>query len=170
MRRAVPQNPPGTRGLARHPALVALSRDHHFALRQALWLRRAGDAPTAAAAVGAARAYLEFYRSALLDHFSDEEEVLLPQAGHADPEGAERIRAEHRELHAFSAVLREAMEQGTDPRSTAREIGELLEDHVRFEERAFFMKVQAHLSAAALGDLERALRERRDARPRPVGG
>jgi hypothetical protein len=167
MKRVVPQNPPGSSGLARHPALVGLSRDHHFALRQALWLRRAADAPSAEAAAGVARAYLEFYRTALLDHFSDEEVVLLPLAGHADPDGADRIRAEHEELHGTTAALRDALAGGSDPRPAAREIGHLLDDHVRFEERAFFMKVQAHLSPAALDDLDRALRERRDARRGP---
>ena len=164
MKRVVPQNPPGTRGLARHPALVALSRDHHFALRQALWLRRAGEAPTADAAVRPVRAYLEFYRSVLLAHVSDEEEVLLPLAGHADPDGADRIRAEHRELHAATAALREAVAQGTDARPIAQEIGQLLDDHVRFEERSFFMKVQTGLSPSALEDLQRALRDRRNGR------
>jgi len=164
MKRVVPQNPPGTRGLARHPALVDLSRDHHFALRQALWLRRAADAATADAAIRSARDYLDFYRGALLAHLADEEEVLLPLAGHADPAGAERIRAEHRELHALTEALDEALEARADPRSLGREIGELLDDHVRFEERAFFMAVQNGLSEAGLEDLQKALRVRRNRR------
>ena len=150
-RRDVPQNPPGTNGLPRHPALLALSREHHFVLRQGLWLRRAGDATEPEAAAKAAREYLEFYETELRPHVSEEEDVLLPRAEHVDPAGAERIRAEHREIHAGTAALRELLAQGGDPRGAVRELGELLDDHVRFEERAFFMKVQAGLSRGGPG-------------------
>jgi len=156
---------PSSRGLKRHPALVALSRDHHFALRQALWLKRAGGATTAEAAARAARRYVEFHDGALAGHVSDEEDVLLPRAGHVDPAGAERIRAEHRRLYAATRALQEALECGADPRPLARQIGQLLDDHVRFEERSFFMEVQDGLSPEALGDLETALREARAAGP-----
>jgi hemerythrin-like domain-containing protein len=131
---------------------------------QALWLRRAGDSPNVEGATGPAAAYLAFYRAELLGHFADEEEVLLPLAGHADPEGASRIRSEHRELRAFTAKLSDVVSAGGDPRSLAREIGQLLDDHVRLEERSFFMAVQAHLSPAELAALERALQGHREAR------
>ena len=87
-RRVVPENPPGTNGLARHPALLVLSREHHFVLRQALWLRRAADAEAAGPAAVAARDYLEFYDRELLAHVAEEEDVVLRLAGHADPEGS----------------------------------------------------------------------------------
>jgi hypothetical protein len=130
-RRVVPDNPPGT---------------------------RAADAPVAAEAAPAVRDYLEFYGRELVVHVAEEEDVLLPLAGHVDPEGAARILAEHRELHASTAALRDALAEGADLRPAARDLGDLLHDHVRFEERAFFMKVQAGLSRAALEELQRALR------------
>ena len=160
-RRVVPRNPPGTSGLKRHPALIELSRDHHFALRHALRLKRAAASASAEAAVSPAREYVEFHDGALAGHVSDEEDVLLPRAGHVDPAGAERIRAEHRQLHAATQALRDALEHGADPRGLAGEIGELLDDHVRFEERSFFMAVQAGLSPEELGELEKALQEAR---------
>lgn len=164
MPRVVPQNPPGTNGLKRHPALVALSRDHHGALMQALWLRRAAQVSNVAAAAPVAEEFLAFYTNELLGHFADEEEVLLPVAAHADPEGADRIRSEHAELHAWTARLREALAAGTDARTAAGHLGQLLDDHVRFEERSFFMAVQAVLSDTELSGLERAMNEHREAR------
>ena len=59
--RPVPPSPPGKRGLKRDPALVPLSRDHHFALRHALWLRRAAGASDIGAAIRVARDYVVFY-------------------------------------------------------------------------------------------------------------
>jgi hypothetical protein len=91
--------------------------------------------------------------------------VLLPRAGHLDPAGAERILAEHRQLYAATRALADALDRGADPRALAGEIGELLDDHVRFEERSFFMTVQARLSAEELGELETALRKARKTGP-----
>lgn len=164
----MPDNPPGTLGLARDPALAPLSRDHHAALVHAQALRRAGDrvAPQdghgAPARVG--HAFLAFHKNELTAHMTDEEEVLLPRGGSADPEGAERIRAEHAELNALVLKLPDALASGDGLRPLLKEIGVLLDDHVRFEERAFFMAVQAMLTPPAMGALGRALYERRSAR------
>jgi hemerythrin-like domain-containing protein len=158
--RVVPENPPGTSGLPRHPALIALSREHHLVLRQALWLRRAADAAAPDAARRPVEEYLVFYEREILPHVAEEEEVLLPMAGHADPEGAERILAEHRELATLTAALRSALDRGDDTRPAVREVGDLLHDHVRFEERVFFMRVQAGLSPAALDELLAAVQRR----------
>jgi hypothetical protein len=164
----VPENPPGTLGLARDPALVSLSRDHHTALVHAQAMRRAGDGaapqndPGAPARVG--QAFLAFHQTELLGHMADEEEILLPRGGSADPEGAERIRAEHAELKALVSRLADALASGEGLRPLLKQIGVLLDDHVRFEERAFFMAVQAMLTPPAMGALGRALYERRSAR------
>jgi hypothetical protein len=164
----VPENPPGTLGLSRDPALVPLSRDHHAALVQAQGLRRAGDGVPPqdgqGAAIRVAEAFLAFHRNELLGHMADEEEVLLPRGESADLDGAARIREEHAELNALTQSLAEAVASGNGLRPLLKQIGTLLDDHVRFEERAFFMAVQAMLTPQALGDLGRALSERRAAR------
>jgi hypothetical protein len=164
-RRDVPQNPPGTKGLHRDASLVPLSHDHHDALMHAQRLRRAGAATLDGRTQDAVTLFLEFYDDALLAHIADEEELLLPRTAAADPPAAERIRAEHRELHGLVAALRAAGAKGTDPRPLLGEIGELIDDHVRFEERAYFMTVQARLDEGALGELGRLLLERRATRP-----
>jgi len=165
--REVPQNPLGARGLPRHAALVALSRDHHGVLVQAQALKRAARPRTLPqAARDVARDYLRFYDAEIAGHMADEESVLLPLAGAVDPEGAERILAEHREIEALTAAVRRTLAGGDVARETLGALGELLDDHVRFEERAFFMRVQQRLDAAALARLGAALERRRAERGR----
>lgn len=143
-----------SRGLYRAPALVPLSRDHHEALIQALWLRRRAGRPEAAAA------FLEFFRGELEGHMADEEDVVLPATEGLDPAGAARIRAEHAELRRLAAALGTA----SGLAAAMEELARLLHDHVRYEERVFFMGVQAALPAAALEAMGEALEAHRAAR------
>jgi hemerythrin len=170
VRRDVPQNPPGTTGLVRDASLVPLSRDHHEALVQAQRLRRSAAATLEQRTWDVVKAFLDFYENELLGHFADEEELLLPRTESADPAGAERIRAEHRELHELAGALRAAAADRTEPRPLLRDLGELIDDHVRFEERAYFMAVQERIAPDALAELGRLLLERRSARSGPVCG
>mgnify|MGYP001334064396 CR=1 FL=1 len=146
------------RGLFRAPALVPLSRDHHEALIQALWLRRrAGEAP-------AALAFLDFHRAELEGHMADEEDVVLPVADAVDPSGSARIREEHARLRALAAALQAAVGSGGDLAPTMEDLSRLLHDHVRYEEREFFMALQEALAADALAALGTALEAHREAR------
>jgi len=138
------------RGLKRHPALIPLSRDHHFALRQALWLRRAAGASNLDAAVRVAREFSVFHRDDLRPHMADEESIVFPAFEAADPAGTERLRGEHREIDALTSRLRSLLDGGTDPRPLMAEIASLLDDHVRYEERSYFMAVQEGLPASVL--------------------
>jgi hypothetical protein len=160
MSRSVPPSPPGARGLKRDPALVPLSRDHHFALRQALWLRRAADASDLAAAARVARDYVAFHCDDLMPHMADEESIVFPAFERSDPAGTERLRGEHREIDALTARLRSSLEDAADPRPLMAEIAALLDDHVRYEERAYFMAVQAGLSASVLVAIGEAVARR----------
>jgi hypothetical protein len=161
----------GSRSLKRDPALVPLSRDHHFALMQALALRRAGEASLAAGrgAIPTAEAFLTFYHDELLGHMADEEEALLPLSAHVHPEDARRLVAEHEGIREQAALLRQALLDGQDPRRTLLELGDALHDHVRFEERVFFEEVQAGLSEEEMEAVGRAIDAHRQARGRGPG-
>ena len=145
-------------GLPRDPALVPLSRDHHDALVQVLLLRRAAGDPAAA------RRFLEFAASALAGHMGDEVDCVLPAAEPFDPAGCARIRAEHAALRALAAGLAHTLDSGHDPAREMADAARLLHDHVRYEEREFFMTVQADLGAEALEAMGAALEARRAAR------
>lgn len=147
-----------SRSLHRAPALVPLSRDHHEALVQALWLRRrAGQA-------AAARAFLDFNRDELEGHMADEEDVILPVSDPIDGPGSKRIREEHARLRALSQVLDTAVEAGEEIAPTMEALSTLLHDHVRYEEREFFMGLQAVLSPGAMTAMGEALEAHRTAR------
>jgi hypothetical protein len=152
-------------GLKRDPALVPLSRDHHFTLRQALWLRRAAGASDLGAAARVAREYVVFHRDELTPHMGDEERVVFPAFEGIDPAGTERLRGEHREIDALTSRLRSLLDDAVDPRPLMAEIASLLDDHVRYEERAYFMAVQERLSASALLAIGEALARRPRACP-----
>jgi hypothetical protein len=166
-RRDVPRNPPGTPGLRRDPALVPLSRDHHEALVQVFGLRRAAAAGMPALRA-AASDFTGYFRDELVGHMKDEEEVVLPAAPSADPAGAERIRTEHEELRALAARVEGLLQRGPEEAlvEATRELAQLLDDHVRFEERAYFMRVQEVLPPEALRALGERLEAFRSARGR----
>ena len=137
--------------MKRSPELAALSRDHHHALEAALRLRRATE-ETLEGAIGY---FLDFWRRQGEQHFVIEERLVLPALPDEDAEWAEatrRVRAEHREIRAGAASVAEGPSA-----LAAREVGELLAAHVRFEERTLFPLVEQRLSQRALADLGRAL-------------
>ena len=71
-------------GLPRAPALVPLSRDHHDALVEVLFLRRAQGRPAAG------RRFVDFFHSEVEGHMADEEDVVLPAVEGSDPGGRRR--------------------------------------------------------------------------------
>lgn len=125
-------------------ALRPLSRDHLKALIAAKRLREATDAEQGA------RTFLEFWQLEGRHHFRVEEEVLLPGwalAAPVDKPGVARMLDEH------LAIRREALriEAGEASLQELRELGVLLEAHVRFEERQLFPLIEAALGV----DLDR---------------
>jgi hemerythrin-like domain-containing protein len=162
-RREIPAAPPGPHSLKRDPALVALSRDHHGALMQALELRRAAERSSAAAAE-VARSFLAFVASELSGHFADEEDVLLPLADRVAPEESARVRAEHREIEALTARIPGGLAGREELVPVLVELGDLIHDHVRYEERALFESLQRALGGDELAALGEALDAHRRAR------
>jgi hemerythrin-like domain-containing protein len=134
----------------RDDSLRPLSRQHLVALTTARELRRASSPD------GLADAFLEFWRSDGRDHFRVEEEVLLPVwARHADvdQEGVARMLGDHLKIRRH--VL-DVEEHGLSVED-AHQLGQLLNDHVRFEERELFPRIEAALDADALSELAEAV-------------
>ncbi len=133
--------------MKRSPALVRLSREHHAALVLAKRAQRAADADAESARrFGATLA--ERFATELDPHFRIEEESLLPALNKAGGgELTPRTLAEHRELRALLA------DAGSGDGASLRRFGELLEAHVRFEERELFARAESVLDAALPGGL-----------------
>lgn len=146
--------------MKRADALRPLSREHLLALHAAKVLR-AGDDLEAVTEV-----FLDFWENGGQDHFRIEEEVLLPhwsRFAEVDRAGVSRMLEEH------LAIRREALRlrAGEASLEEAKELGRLLHDHVRFEERELFPLVEAALDEANLACLAAAIEEAESATPGP---
>jgi hypothetical protein len=139
--------------MKRSPALVTRSHDHHHALSVAQRLRR-----TTADTAGAARAALVAYWDEHgREHFRLEEEILLPAyAPHGDPHHPLVARAlcDHVAIRARADAL--VVDDAPDP-AVLHELGTILRDHVRLEEREVFPLIEAALPAARLAAVATAL-------------
>ena len=132
------------RQMKRSRPLIALSHDHHQALDVARLLRRA----TPAALPAALQRLHEYWEPAGRRHFDVEEQVLLdalPATDAAWRSAAEHVRREHDDIRARVEHVNDV--------SGAHELGTLLHDHVRFEERELFAMLVARLSEAELASL-----------------
>jgi len=137
----------------RQPALQPLSRDHHDALAIALRLARA-DADTAA---DVQNAFLRYWLSDGREHFRAEEEILLPTfANHADPQHplVARVLREHLLIRQRALRIERGVEE---PLWRLRELGGLVSDHVRLEERELFPLVEERVPPNELAWLGEAL-------------
>ena len=154
--------------MKRSRELRPLSSEHHQALLVAFQLKKglAGHAESAGAPrdlpglLGLARRTEE---NVLRAHAKAEEELLgeyLPAADMA------RLRAEHAEMRRLVDAARTA--KTNDLRAQLGQFADLLERHVRWEERELFPYAEDHVDAEALadigGELERRLVLRADAR------
>lgn len=144
--------------MKRHEALADLSRDHHDALVQArairLALETAGDTNALA---GVARAFLDFHEEELAPHMREEEEVLLPLFGAStelDREPAvAKLVADHAWLRETAHALAGNLPQRGDPRPALEALWPRLQEHVRFEERVLFPRIEEVLGDEGLDAL-----------------
>jgi hemerythrin-like domain-containing protein len=128
----------------RHPALVPLSHDHHHALVQAKRLRNEG--------MPAARDFLRFFKAETTRHFREEEELVFPLLYGEEPEQLREVLLQHQRLRALAARLR-------DGEDVAAELADLLEAHIRLEERDLFELIQRLVPADKLDAIGLAPRE-----------
>jgi hemerythrin-like domain-containing protein len=138
--------------MKRSEALVPLGHDHHAALEAALRLRRATADDLEAAVARFHEFWAEHTRRR---HFEIEEELILPAlAGDSEwDEMAARIRRDHEQIRARARTLATVAD--------ANSLGQLLNDHVRFEEREVFELLEARLDPGRLAELGAAIRAAR---------
>jgi hemerythrin-like domain-containing protein len=125
--------------MIRHRSLVPLSHDHHLGLVAAQRLKR-GD--PAYRDMTIADSIAELWRSELREHFEQEERELFPiEVTPACRAMIERAVEEHARMRA----LIEQVARGEAVDERARELGALLEKHIRFEERELFEAMQSEV-------------------------
>jgi hemerythrin-like domain-containing protein len=136
--------------IKRAEALHPLSRDHLQALLASKRLRNATDASVAS------RDFLEFWEAEGKRHFRVEEEILLPGWALHSPVDRSAVA---RMLEEHLAIRRDALRVAAAEASTEdlRDLGHLLEDHVRFEERELFPMIEEALDPGSLRRLATAI-------------
>jgi len=142
--------------MKRSTALFTLSREHHTALKVAQALVRVESAT----ARDARDAFLAFMAREGEQHFQAEESILLPAVnglfGAEDPD-IERTLREHAEIRRRAAGLRTAPPDLPSDEQELRDLGKLLRDHVRHEERTLFPRIEEALDSNELRRLGEAL-------------
>lgn len=128
--------------IKRHEALQPLSRQHHFGLLFS-WKIRKGFAKEIS--IDRMKAYADwFFEKEIRPHFKLEEEFVFPVLGQDDPL-IERALEEHKEI-------KELFEDTKNPSNSLIILEEKLTDHIRFEERTLFNKIQ---EAATKSEMEK---------------
>lgn len=148
----------------RHSSLIPLSHDHHHGLALALRCRKQALGQIRPMGPQGLKERAEeasqFYAGSLVAHFRAEEEVLFPFMSAAIRESRsiiDQLLQEHRRIR--DAVSR--LEAGSDVAKILFDLGDLLERHIRKEERELFPLFEEHVSdtdAEAVGrKIQRAL-------------
>ncbi len=136
--------------MPRHPSLIGLSHDHHHGLALALRCRKQALGrlkPMGLAGLRERAAeFAAFFEKNLTRHFRAEEEILFPLMRASIPESAallDDLLADHARLRAFLPPL--AGDAGLAKHLF--DAGDLLERHIRREERELFPLFEKHAAA-----------------------
>lgn len=125
--------------MKRHESLHPLTHHHHHTLVMAQKLKKFSDSdriqPTT-------REVIDFWIQDGEKHFRDEEEVLLPlyaQYESVNQPCIQEMLIQHVEIRSYIRQIR--MNQSAKP-ELFRQLGALLEKHVRLEERTIFPMIE----------------------------
>lgn len=122
--------------IKRHEALQPVSREHHFGLLLGWKIQKAASKNVAPERVFE---YLKFaFETELLPHFQLEEKAVFPVLGEQDPLVKQALD-EHQKIEAL-------ITKGEKSNEILEEIRVLLNEHIRFEERVLFQKIQENAS------------------------
>lgn len=135
----------------RHPSLTRLSHDHHHGLALALRCRKQSLGqlkPMGAEGLRLRAAeFREFFDKQLIPHFRAEEEVLFPLMRAAVPESAALLDDLLRDHETFRQGVQE-LAAGTGLSKLMFDLGDLLERHIRREERELFPLFEQHVESS----------------------
>jgi hemerythrin-like domain-containing protein len=135
----------------RHPSLIPLSQDHYHGLALALRCRKQALGqikPMGAAGLRErAKEFLDFYTSNLEAHFRAEEEVLFPALHSAIPATGSVIEELIRE-HVEIRQIMPRLDAGSGLAKLIFDLGDLLERHIRREERELFPLFEQHIQSS----------------------
>jgi hypothetical protein len=146
----------------RDPALVCLSREHHDGLVLALRISRELPSANGVTFEKLSADVLDFWEQALLRHFRAESECLLARlVRHVglEDEMVRRTETDHLRMAALIADVKD-MKDSELRAERIGQFGEVLREHIRWEEENLFEVTQGVLAKAELRALGRELDER----------
>lgn len=144
--------------MKRHKALIPLSHDHHHGLLLAQLIKK--NAPDYKGLPkdlnGKIKYTIDIYNSSLKQHFDDEEKILFPAVTGKDAlldKLIYEIINEHRLLEKLIADLSASNNQI----ELLDKIGNILDNHIRKEERDLFPRAQEVLTESELSEIKKGL-------------
>ena len=144
----------------RHPSLIPLSHDHHHGLALALRCRKQALGQIKPVGVHGleemAKEVRDFFSKNLERHFQAEEEVLFPIIRSCVPEGRQMVEdliEEHKQIR--EQVVR--LEEKAGLSKMLFDLGDLLERHIRREERELFPIFEDRVAAADAGRVRKEI-------------
>lgn len=146
------------KGIKRHESLQPLSRHHMIGLHTALKLKRTGTEESRISMEEILEDAKSFWKQGGGEHFREEEEILLPTyAEYADinqPVIVELL-IEHVKIRSqMNRLLKKELSI-----QEIQELGVLLEEHIRKEERIIFPMIEKALPEEKLKEIEPYLHE-----------
>ena len=139
--------------IKRDPSIVEFSKDHHFALLLC-WKIREGIRKTIEP-TRISQYVVHFFDNDLSNHFSEEENLLFSQLSEKDP-----LRVQAEDDHAQIRKLVENIRKNKDDETLLVSFADLLDKHIRFEERILFNHLQETLTALQLQKIAASLQAR----------
>ncbi|ASK64377.1 hypothetical protein CFK37_11015 [Virgibacillus phasianinus] len=142
--------------MKRHESLYPLSHHHHHALVIALKLKQAGTEKSKLSPDDIKIEAQHFWRNGGQKHFREEEEILLPAYAQFvsidDQPAIAKMLLEHVKIRSLMEVIRNASLEELN------QLGTLLANHVREEERVIFPMIEEALPEEKIKELAGYLR------------
>lgn len=135
--------------MKRNENIIPLSRDHHFGLLCAWKIRQGLKKNIEFSRIQNYVSY--FWEHHLKEHFQEEETILF---SYLKDKMSDRIRDEHYEIGVLVQKI-----SGSDDTSDFENFANLLENHIRFEEREWFPHLESQLSQEDLNEIGKKLEE-----------
>lgn len=135
--------------MKRNENIIPLSHDHHFGLL-CCWKIRQGLKKEVE--LSRIQKYVDyFWNQHLKEHFKEEEEILFP---YLKDEFSNRVAKEHQDLEVlFNEISKNLSIQNFEA------FANLLDDHIRYEERQWFPHLEQNLNKNQLLEIGKALAE-----------
>lgn len=138
--------------IKRNPHIVKLSQDHHASLLFCFKLRQGLRHGVAASRM---KPYVDYFsHHHFREHFAEEEQILFAPLKDKHDEMVQRALDEHvKVLSLVDAIL--SPTGGTDQQFA--QLAQMVDDHVRFEERVLFPHLESVLSEDQLEEIGKQL-------------